>query len=142
MEGRLTPTANEDKCFRLSYLHHYSSFVPVIPSFYSLFMCSIFSSHSKCQRHIGSPFPLSGFPTSTGPTLSFKKSAENRKLRKIQKKLKCSGMGSRGEFGVARRGKLALQIFDDVERQTADQCDGRHLPQERPGGNERQVWDK
>lgn len=56
----------------------------------------------------------------------------------MQKEEKRSG-GSGGELGVARRGELALQVLDDVERKTADQRDGRHLPQERPGGDEGQV---
>lgn len=36
----------------------------------------------------------------------------------------------RGKFGVARRGEPSPQVFEDVERQTADQSDGRHLPDE------------
>lgn len=47
--------------------------------------------------------------------------------------------GSGGQLGVARGGKFTLQVFDDVERKTADKCDGRHLPEERPGGDEGKV---
>ena len=46
---------------------------------------------------------------------------------------------SGGQFGVAGRRKLALQVFDDVQRQAADQRDHAHLPQERPRGDERQI---
>lgn len=45
----------------------------------------------------------------------------------------------RGQLGVAGRRELALQVFDDVERKTADAGDGGHLPQELPGGDEAQV---
>lgn len=58
---------------------------------------------------------------------------------KLQNKLEQSRIGSGRQFGVARRRKLALQVFDYVERKTADQRDGGHLPQERPGRDERQV---
>lgn len=42
----------------------------------------------------------------------------------------------RGQFGVAGRGEPSPQIFEDVERQAADQSDNRHLPDERQGGDE------
>lgn len=47
---------------------------------------------------------------------------------------------SGGELGVARWRESSLQVFDDVEWKTADQGDGGNLPQERPGGDEGQVW--
>ncbi len=44
--------------------------------------------------------------------------------------------GSGGQFGVAGRREAPAQVFEDVERQTADQSDGRHLPHKRQGGDE------
>lgn len=41
-----------------------------------------------------------------------------------------------GQFGVAGRGEASAQVLEDVERQAAHQCDGRHFPQERHGGDE------
>lgn len=91
---------------------------------------------------------FSGFSTpphpSTGPPWFsvWRESAANRTLREAQNKLEQSVFRSGWEFGVAWRGKLALQVFDDVERKTADQRDGRDFPQERPGGDERQIWER
>lgn len=47
--------------------------------------------------------------------------------------------GSGGEFGVTRRRELPLQVFDDVERQTADQRDDTHLPQKHPCCDKRKI---
>ncbi len=44
-----------------------------------------------------------------------------------------------GEFGITWWGEFLLQIFDDVERQTADQSDDAHLPQEHPCGDKRKI---
>lgn len=108
-------------------------FFQVIPSlsdkiqgFIFLFFSPFFSNRS------------SGSLTSPQVVLSVKKVLQIEKSRKLQKQVK-SECGSRGELGVARRRKLALQVFDDVERKTADQRDGRHLPEERPSRDEGQV---
>lgn len=46
------------------------------------------------------------------------------------------------EFGVVGRGEAPAQVLQDVERQTADQRDDRHLPQERHRGDEVDVWQR
>ncbi len=45
-----------------------------------------------------------------------------------------------GEIGITWWGEFLLQIFDDVEWQTADQSDDTHLPQEHPCGDKRKIW--
>lgn len=46
---------------------------------------------------------------------------------------------SGGKFGITGRGELPFQVFDDVERHTADQRDDAHLPQERPCCDKRNI---
>lgn len=45
-----------------------------------------------------------------------------------------------GQLGVAGRWEASPQVLEDVERQTAHQRDGRHLPQERQRGDEVHIW--
>lgn len=46
---------------------------------------------------------------------------------------------SGGQFGVAGWREFPLEVLNDVQRQAADQCDGRHLPNKRPRDDKLQV---
>lgn len=47
----------------------------------------------------------------------------------------------RGQLGVVGRGEAPAQVLEDVKRQTAHQRDDGHLPQERYGGDEVNIYE-